>query len=66
MWRAFLRLLLWIVEEFSSKYWLASLVRMSKIRSQSMNRLFVGQMVTVVQDQEIRLYKAQGQMLVGK
>lgn len=66
MWRAFLRLLLWIVEEFSSKYWLASLVRMSKIRSQSMNRLFVGQMVTVVQDQEIRLYQAQGQMLVGK
>ena len=39
---------------------------MSKIRSQSMNRLFVGQMVTVVQDQEIRLYQAQGQMLVGK
>ena len=39
---------------------------MSKVRSQRMNRLVVGQVGAIVRDQEILLHQAQGQMLVGK
>ena len=54
------------VEDFSSRYWSASSVRMSKVRSQRMNRSVVGQVGSIVRDQEILLHQAQGQMLAGK
>ena len=50
-----MRLSLWIVE---SRYWSAGSVRMSKVRSQRMNRTVVGQVGAIVRDQEILLHQA--------